>query len=330
MTEKSEDPRCPNRILSSWPQIAECLGEFPAPRQAIEYDLEDGYPSDEKISWVFRGLKSSSYGLQPTIERQARFTGWDWSALEKHVSNEFKARARMHLSASLIPADELSWLALMQHHAIPTRLLDFTYSPFVALYFAVRAGYEGPARTHVRLWAVDAEAVKDKCSAWCAQRTAMKEEASRLLPASPDPDDFQTQRDAVVAEAKNWGEIIEKALVGTGKFRGELNRQGCVFAALPAAANPRLVSQQGVFLFNCAEDLDFQASLTKMMKGREARPGSLRPAVPAWCKTFDISVELIPEIEKRLFQMNIHEQSLFPDLEGLAGLIGQKIRLHWK
>jgi hypothetical protein len=49
-----------------------------------------------------------------------------------------------------------------------------------------------------------------------------------------------------------------------------------------------------------------------------------------WAKTFDIPIDLISEIEGRLFQMNIHEQSLFPDMEGLAGLIRQKIRLHWK
>ena len=38
----------------------------------------------------------------------------------------------------------------------------------------------------------------------------------------------------------------------------------------------------------------------------------------------------LDEIEERLFQMNIHEQALFPDMEGLAGLICQKLRLHWK
>lgn len=56
----------------------------------------------------------------------------------------------------------------------------------------------------------------------------------------------------------------------------------------------------------------------------------MEPCESEWCKTFDIPVHLIPEIEGRLFQMNIHEQSLFPDLEGLAGMIRQKIRLHWK
>jgi len=39
--------------------------------------------------------------------------------------------------------------------------------------------------------------------------------------------------------------------------------------------------------------------------------------------------DAIPEIEDRLFQLNIHEQSLFPDMEGLSGLIRQRVRLHW-
>jgi hypothetical protein len=228
----------------------------------------------------------------------------------------------MHLNASLIPGDELAWLALMQHYAIPTRLLDFTYSPFVALYFAIRAGYVGPVRAHVRLWAVNAIAVRENSSAWEARRNAeaSKEDGPRRVAISMDPDNSYTQRDVVVGESEGLNEIIEVALAATGRLRGELNRRGCVCAALPSAANPRLVSQQGVFLFNCAEGLGFQESLTKMME----RCGG------EWCKTFDIPVDRIPEIESRLFQMNIHEQSLFPDLEGLAGLIRQKIRLHWK
>ena len=47
-----------------------------------------------------------------------------------------------------------------------------------------------------------------------------------------------------------------------------------------------------------------------------------------WCKAIDIPVGLLLDIEARLFQMNIHEQSLFPDIAGVAGLIKQKIRLH--
>jgi hypothetical protein len=34
-------------------------------------------------------------------------------------------------------------------------------------------------------------------------------------------------------------------------------------------------------------------------------------------------------IEEKLFQMNIHEMSLFPDMQGLAGFLRQKLRLYW-
>jgi len=85
-----------------------------------------------------------------------------WSALQVLVSNEFKLRAHMHLSAPLIPKDELTWLAQMQHYAIPTRLLDFTYSPFVALYFAIRNRQEDASRIDLRLWAMNARAVNNR------------------------------------------------------------------------------------------------------------------------------------------------------------------------
>jgi hypothetical protein len=45
---------------------------------------------------------------------------------------------------------------------------------------------------------------------------------------------------------------------------------------------------------------------------------------------FDIDDGAISEIDQRLSQMNIDEQSMFPDMDDLAGLIRQEIRLHWK
>ncbi len=82
--------------------------------------------------------------------------------------------------------------------------------------------------------------------------------------------------------------------------------------------NYRLAQQQGLFLVNLSE-AGLSESLSTMMSSSRKE----------WFKVFDIDARAIPEIERKLFQMNIHEQSLFPDLEGLAGFIGQKIRLHW-
>jgi hypothetical protein len=100
-----------------------------------------------------------------------------------------------------------------------------------------------------------------------------------------------------------------------------------VFAPFPHPPSIRVwASQQGVFLLNLAGDLAFNESLVRMMG--PAKNGSRDR--PAWCMRFDIAARAIPEIERKLFQMNIHEQSLFPDMQGLAGLIQQKLRLQWK
>jgi hypothetical protein len=247
----------------------------------------------------------------------------EWSALEVLVSSEFRSRAHMHLRASSIPEDELTWLAQMQHYAVPTRLLDFTYSSFVALYFAIRNSREDNGRTHVRLWAIDARAVNNRFRsvAWKARAAQRKRERKSTggRVNLGDPDVYATGRDNMIIETHELRALIAESLSATETYRGELNRQGCVCVASPPAFNPRLASQQGAFLLNCAEDLSFSQSLIKMMG-----------PCNGWCKTYDIDVGAIPEIERRLFQRNIHEQSLFPDIEGLAGLIRQKTRLHWK
>lgn len=318
MNKKSNDPRAPNRRCSNRAEIVECLGKFPAPEKTI--DSEGDVIGKE---WVFRGLKNSCYELQPTIEREAQSKNMQWPALEILVSSEFKSRAHMHLGAFLNPGDELTWLAQMQHHAIPTRLLDFTYSPFIALYFAIRNNQEDNGRTHVRLWAIDASAVNERFRAVAQDARSTEEQKRGKMPIrhrlSLHPDDAATDRDTMTIDIHGLRTLIAESLSATGTRRAELNRRGSVCAASPPVFNPRLASQQGMFLLNCAEDLNFNESLIRMME-----------PCRGWCKTFDVDVCAISEIERWLFQMNIHEQSLFPDIEGLAGLIRQKTRLHWK
>ncbi len=52
--------------------------------------------------------------------------------------------------------------------------------------------------------------------------------------------------------------------------------------------------------------------------------------VSVWYKRFRVPAAELTKIEEKLFQFNIHELSLFPDTEGIAGFVKQKLRLQFQ
>jgi hypothetical protein len=236
----------------------------------------------------------------------------DWGALEAIILDDYRTKSPLYMDRIKLPDDEtLSWLALMQHYGVPTRLLDFTYSPYVALYFALRnsRGHEG--NSPVSIWGIDGYAVRRRAEQVYREATS--------LPAQPPISftDFATARDTLVIHRDRTRKMLEDALTAKGELRNVFDRRGFVAVALPPTENIRLSSQQGVFLFNGAEHLTFKQSLDKMMENH----------TDTWSKVFKIPRGLFPEIEQHLFRMNVHELSLFPDVEGLAAFIRQKVRL---
>jgi hypothetical protein len=91
-------------------------------------------------TWLFRGVSRTAWSLIPSIGRP-RF-GIPYSdSDEEHIFSLFKARARRCVAAT--PQNDWEWLALAQHHQLPTRLLDWSTSPLVAAFFAT-SGWNGP------------------------------------------------------------------------------------------------------------------------------------------------------------------------------------------
>ncbi|HEY0041362.1 MAG TPA: FRG domain-containing protein, partial [Flavisolibacter sp.] len=85
-------------------------------------------------NWAFRGQANAGWMLNNAIERTdfIRFG----NGIEAGFVAEFQRGARNYLSKDETPEHLIEWLALMQHHGAPTRLLDFSKSPYIAAYFA--------------------------------------------------------------------------------------------------------------------------------------------------------------------------------------------------
>ena len=106
--------------------------------------LDDQLDSNSLV-W-FRGQSDSAWNLIPGLGRRDAKP-----VAESTLIKRFKQNAVPHLQSK--PSTEWEWLFLMQHHRLRTRLLDWTESPLVGLFFAVDdPGFDQKDAT---LWCID-------------------------------------------------------------------------------------------------------------------------------------------------------------------------------
>lgn len=91
-----------------------------------------------KKRWAFRGHASSAWRLVPKIGRPP-FSGVN----ETSVFEAWKRRAVEYVPN--LGYSDWDWLAIAQHHGLATRLLDWSFNPLVAAFFAVRETHPGSA-----------------------------------------------------------------------------------------------------------------------------------------------------------------------------------------
>ena len=118
-----------------------------------------------------------------------------WSEQESRILRIFKRKAHLLLEHLPDEDDSFEWLVLMQHHGAPTRLLDFTWSPFVAAFFALER-----ATSQAAVWALFPPGLSNRTvgTVRASQRTR-KNEVAPWVPGGFERFFLPNQRKIVIA-----------------------------------------------------------------------------------------------------------------------------------
>lgn len=227
------------------------------------------------VELLWRGHANSDWLLKAEVFRSMpNQTLYD----ETSLLGYFTAYARTRHQHCPEKDDLFAWLLLARHYGLPTRMMDWSTSPLVALYFAIND--ETVLSGDGCLWALHAGLLN---------KHMLGGGSPRLMP--PDGPEITT--------------LISAATVADRTMKKELaNRHGGqVLACGPYETDARMLVQQGAFTVHSdATDLATIA---------------MAPSEP-WRRAFIIPADAKAELRNLLGALGIRSKNLFPDLHTLA------------
>ncbi len=269
-------------VPSTWAQLLDAL---------YAEDWDDTLMR-HRSSFAFRGMGVATWGMPTSLMR----IGGEFQRLERHMLRNF----RKYAHRDVVERDSFwHWLAVAQHHGLPTRLLDWTYSPFVALHFATD----------------DLARMDEDGLVWCVRipethtllpgslRSALEAEGSYVFTVEMlsryELPDIAVSAAGIALPTSQYQHTRINDLEALDK----LAKTPFAIFMEPPSIDDRIVNQFALFSVLSSPTLSMDDWLGRY---------------PALFKKVVVPAALKWEIRDKLDQANITERVLFPGLDGLS------------
>jgi hypothetical protein len=251
--------------------------------------------------WAFRGQKEAKWSLKTSFERECirlHVPINKRKPVELNMIREFQRR--LHQYTSNVPNSKTNdeWLAIMQHYGAPTRLIDFSYSPYVASYFAFE---KAEPRSYVAIWAINCTWLLEQLQ---NMDKTLYAEYRKYLECREEPEHFNNV--FIPGYSPNSVKTCK-----SHRF---------ILSVNPFRLNERLTYQMGVFLSPGDVTVGFMTNLSIYATNRDIQDNVIQYKIYT-----DKNNENTINALKILHDMNVNSITLFPDLIGFAQSFAPRI-----
>ena len=337
--------------LSAWQNVV--MNQMSSPHNKVVADFHEY----RGRTWIYRGQAVASWQITSSFERlvapmyrdiilnpEKMLRGKELLAID-----EFKARTWMDVSNP--NQNNFSWLMLMRHQGVPTRLVDFTESAVIALYFAT----ESSANTDFAVWAINREAIHDCYSQSylerefpCVKNLALKygnnlnDVVTDLSNKDPDLNALREiesnflLNDATVMQRKSANKLFaEKILNAPLDQEIEVVKDVKCLYVYPEFPSQRMLAQKGLFLVPIELRQPFMVQMLNGMGiNEDERPARMKISDVIKQKVTINDSKLIKfifpgtmqdEVKKILDFANCSKDTIYPDVYGVAQSVKDKL-----
>lgn len=240
-------------------------------------------------NFVFRGHSDENWKLETSLQRLLKDKYVSMvTKFEEFAISEFKSKFYLYNTSDYEPRTTLEWLSMMQHYGTPTRLLDFSESPFIALYFCLENSSKVQVPDMV-IYAIDYRNINKTTLEYFKQYDSS---------FKYDYTDIENSKDCIFEEYVK-------------RFNVPL-----LWVTEPKRLNKRIEKQRGTFLYTNCNDKSYKDILeTELYKDIDVF--ELKFSAKYWDNYFTI-----------LNKMNINGKTVYGDLDGLSKQIKMFIQAY--